>query len=248
MLRRLIRRLGVPIATLALTFASVLVSIIVTAAVSALVDGSVGASGIAIAIIVPVLVAPPFTFQILSLVARLDEAESKLQLLAITDPLTQAFNRRHFVRLAEREFARVKRYGGVFSVMIFDIDDFKAINDTYGHTAGDFVLSSLTAVCLHESRSTDIFACYGGEEFVFLLPESGEERAALFAERIRQTLSQNPILYHEKHMSLTISVGVATYRPSVIDFDSLLKEADDELYAAKRDGKNRVGAQATTTH
>src|SRR5262249_46325098 len=160
-------------------------------------------------------------------VARLDRAESQLQILATTDPLTEAFNRRHFVALAEKEFARAKRYSGVFSLIIFDVDDFKHINDSYGHQAGDQVLIALTKICHAESRTTDVFARYGGEEFVFLLPQADHEHAVNFGERLRNILSAARIKYSGQEIRLTVSMGIATYRTGVSSMDSLLTEADD---------------------
>jgi diguanylate cyclase (GGDEF)-like protein len=240
MLRTLIRRMGVPLATTALTVASMVASVIATAIVSLLLGNGLSGDGLVIALIVPAIVAPLFTYQILNLVARLDATEAKLRILATTDPLTEAFNRRHFEQLAEQEFARVHRYGGVFSVMIFDVDNFKSINDTYGHLAGDHVLSSLTAICQHESRVTDVFARYGGEEFIFLLPASDQPHALAFAERIRQVLAETSIKHSEYDLHLSVSIGVSTYRPGMSSLDSLLTEADAALYQAKRDGKNRI--------
>ena len=243
-LRMLLRRHGVPLATAFLTIASVLVSVLVTVVVTVVTGGGeVGPTGLAIAVTVPLIVAPLFTYQILRLAARLDQAEIQLQVLATTDPLTGALNRRHFVALAEKEFARAKRYNGVFSLIIFDVDDFKHVNDTYGHPAGDQVLIALTNICHAESRTSDVFARYGGEEFVFLLPEAGHEHAVNFGERLRNILSAARIKYSAHEIRLTVSMGIATYRTGVISLDNLLTEADDALYRAKREGKNRVAFQ-----
>jgi diguanylate cyclase (GGDEF)-like protein len=240
MLRTLIKCYGVIPATLALTATALLSSATFTFLIDVIFLGSIELADLTISIIVPALVAPPFTYQILRLIAQLEAAEEQQRILAITDPLTQAYNRRHFVALSEREFARAKRYGTAFSLIILDIDDFKPINDSYGHAAGDEVLRRLTAICQAACRDSDLFARYGGEEFIFLLPETDKNNTLNFAERLRKLSAQTTVTYNQAAIHFTVSMGVITYQQDATGPDALLIKADEALYQAKHAGKNRV--------
>jgi len=171
---------------------------------------------------------------------KLKQAEAALQKLAITDPLVGCFNRRHFFSLAERELARVVRYKHHLSIIMVDIDHFKQVNDTYGHSVGDQVLIAIARRIEDLLRSTDIFARYGGEEFVILLPESSAIQAKQTAERLREK-TEEPFSINELEISVSISLGVSCRSgEDDIGIDALLDKADQALYAAKRTGRNRV--------
>ncbi len=169
------------------------------------------------------------------------QIERKLMRQAITDPLTGIFNRRHFFGVAEKELKRAKRYHHSLSVVIFDIDHFKRVNDTYGHSVGDDALCKLTKESHLVLRETDIFARYGGEEFVILLPETGQEQAYLMAERIRRICAGTASLdVGDVTVSLTVSFGVASLGGEALSLDELILRADTALYASKKAGRNRV--------
>ena len=160
--------------------------------------------------------------------------------LSITDYLTQIHNRRHFMDLFEQEFSRALRYNYALSLMIFDLDNFKRINDTKGHLVGDQVLKQVTEIVKPEIRSHDVFARYGGEEFVVLLPQTPKTGARLAAEKIRQKVAQHEFGSFSAN-DVTISIGLASYpTASINDGQALLNAADDALYKAKANGKNRV--------
>ena len=163
--------------------------------------------------------------------------------LAITDELTQTYNRRHFIETAEREFARARRYHEAFSVVVLDLDDFKSVNDTHGHPAGDQVLRTVSDLCRRNIRQHDTFARYGGEEFVFLLPGLDYAGACEFAERIRRRLAGTPVAFGDRLIHVTASLGVAVYHEGLSDLDSLLTHADQAMYRAKNLGKNRLHGQ-----
>jgi diguanylate cyclase (GGDEF)-like protein len=163
-----------------------------------------------------------------------------LEGLATTDPLTKLYNRRHFETAARAELARFQRYFRPLSILILDVDHFKSINDRFGHAAGDTVLTAIADACRSIKRATDIAARIGGEEFAMLLPETNEEAALSFAERLRQEISEcAPIIRGEK-LALTASVGVAMATRHTTRAGALLQAADEALYQAKRTGRNRV--------
>lgn len=166
--------------------------------------------------------------------------EFDLARLAATDPLTGAPNRRYFFEKAKLEVARVKRFGASASVVMIDIDRFKAINDTHGHAVGDQALRSLAQTCQKALRAIDIFARFGGEEFILLLPETDLAGAWRVAEKLRLSLSDIPIELGEIKISLTASFGVAEVWPNDETIDGAIDRADTALYEAKHAGRNRV--------
>lgn len=178
-------------------------------------------------------------------VAHLERRVAALEELAVRDPLTGLYNRRALLERLAQEIARSRRHGGVLSAVILDIDHFKAINDRYGHAAGDAVLFAVAAHFGDHVRSTDLVARYGGEEFVMLLPHTNREGAAAIAGRIVRAVAAEPIaIDRDEKAELTISAGIATYPEDGEDGDTLLKVADEALYAAKRAGRNQVGTAA----
>ena len=166
---------------------------------------------------------------------------AEVQTMATIDWLTNLYNRRHFFRLGEEEIARARRYRHPISVIMIDIDHFKSVNDTHGHSVGDEVLCSIAKRILAGLRQSDIAGRYGGEEFAIVLPETDlPSAAATVAERLRDTIAARPIDTAEGPLHVTISVGVAgvdVERESLLD---ALSRADAGLYAAKHAGRNRV--------
>jgi diguanylate cyclase (GGDEF)-like protein len=163
-----------------------------------------------------------------------------LEGLATTDPLTKLYNRRHFETAARAELARFQRYFRPLSILILDVDHFKSINDRFGHATGDTVLTAIADSCRSIKRATDIAARIGGEEFAILLPETNEEAARLFAERLRHEISESAPIIHGEKLALTASVGVAMATRHTTRIGVLLQSADEALYQAKRTGRNRV--------
>jgi diguanylate cyclase (GGDEF)-like protein len=235
MLRQWLRRFGVVRVSAAMTIISVVISVLLTTLLTTLMGGGgPGRLGLFIAIVVPLVIAPIMSLRLLGLLSRLDETEGRLRALSITDELTQAYNRRYFISLAEAELARSRRYGGTCSLAILDLDRFKEVNDTNGHLAGDEALREFSRLCRESLRAADTFARYGGDEFIILLPGTTPATAVSVVDRIRASLAGHP----DGHLSL--SGGVAGLDPAVPDLDQLVKRADDALYVAKRSGGNRV--------
>ncbi len=240
LLRDLFKQLGLVKSIFLVTGLSILVSITITATVTTIVYGDFGLAALAIAIVVPSALAPTFGYFTLKVLFQLYKTEERLHTLAITDDLTGVFNRRHFLKLAQEQIEQVILGAPIFSIILFDIDNFKHVNDTYGHSAGDQALRYLSKACLNNTRKTDIFARFGGEEFIIMLPNTNQHEAGEFAERIRTLLEGMRVPYNGIEFGLTISAGVASSRPEYLDLDDLLLNADNALYQAKELGKNRT--------
>ncbi len=168
----------------------------------------------------------------------------RLELLAQTDPLTKVLNRRALTDRLAAEMERVRRYDSMLSLLLIDLDHFKSINDTYGHLAGDAVLSEVAGVLQRGIRAVDVVARYGGEEFVVLLPETGPAGASSFAERLRELIESHAFLEaRDEPLRLTTSIGVASFPGfGVESVDDLFATSDQALYRAKAEGRNRVRA------
>ncbi|MDI6713411.1 MAG: GGDEF domain-containing protein [Thermodesulfovibrio sp.] len=159
----------------------------------------------------------------------------------VIDPLTDIYNKKFFYEMAQKEFDYFKRYGRKFSLLFIDIDDFKKINDRYGHLSGDMVLQEIAKRLQKAVRKNDMVFRFGGEEFVVLLHGANSERAISIAERIRQEVANEEIkIYEDNKISITISCGVVTVNESIKDVQELVDRADIAMYKAKQSGKNRV--------
>jgi diguanylate cyclase (GGDEF)-like protein len=160
---------------------------------------------------------------------------------ASMDKLTGLYNRKYISEVLEVEFKRAKALHSNISVVLFDIDNFKKINDTHGHDCGDYVLSTLGAqVKASGLRERDLAGRYGGEEFIVVLTNSNAEQAADVAERIRKRIEQHEFLYENKRIPVTVSLGVSSIRKDFHMGSDLYKQADKALYESKRNGKNKV--------
>lgn len=173
--------------------------------------------------------------------SELGEANAKLRELSITDDLTGLFNRRYLVRALEAEFIRAIRYRRNFSVLLIDIDDFKQINDRYGHSCGDAVLIRLSSLVRGGLRSSDVVARFGGDEISILLPETEKSKAAEVAEKLRGLIEATPFGWHGEAFNITCSIGIASAPDDrIADWNDLLDKADQALYRGKGTGKNVV--------
>jgi diguanylate cyclase (GGDEF)-like protein len=169
------------------------------------------------------------------------EYHEEIYRLTIIDALTDIHNKRYLMEFLDREIARSARYQRPLSLVMVDIDRFRQINETLGHLGGDFTLREMSSRIRGNVRKEELFARYGGEEFAVVLPETQREGAALLGERLRVAIEKQPFRYEDKVYNVTISVGVATtggdetLTPAV-----LLRQADEKLYQAKNEGRNRV--------
>ena len=163
----------------------------------------------------------------------------EIRILSRHDGLTGAYNHACIVGELAAEIERSKRYSSPFSVILFDVDDFKTVNDRYGHLAGDQVLKGITRIVKENLRAIDKVGRYGGEEFLVILPETSADKAIMVAERLRIAVEKAVIESDNNLIHSTVSGGVVAYTPGRQEKD-LIKKADDNLYRAKKDGKNRT--------
>jgi len=171
---------------------------------------------------------------------NLEHALAALKESANRDGLTGIYNRRHLEERLSQEFARYKRYGGEFSLLMFDLDHFKRINDQHGHLAGDAVLRTTVSRVSAMVRTADIFGRYGGEEFALVLPATDLASAKIVGEKVRNCIGGEPIDFNGQNLLVTSSVGVTQMRPHIPSYEALIHEADTALYTAKNSGRNRV--------
>lgn len=167
--------------------------------------------------------------------------QMQMQVYAERDALTGVYNRRKLFEIGESEFERSRRYHYPFSVLMFDIDHFKNINDSYGHAVGDLVIKRFAQICANALRKQDTIGRIGGEEFVALLPHTDADKAAMLAQRIQAALvEQQGVKEDDSVIAVTVSVGVAAMDANHKNFDQLLNHADEAMYQAKTDGRNCV--------
>lgn len=165
--------------------------------------------------------------------------EDSLRVMATIDHLTGLLNRGHFLELSERELHRSQRYGSPLSLIMFDVDHFKRVNDAYGHAMGDHVLEHLAHACTGVLRDSDLLGRVGGEEFAACLVECKLERAKVVGERLRQAVASLKVKDHQAHASVTISLGAAQAQTDE-GLAGLMRRADKAMYEAKRAGRNRL--------
>ncbi len=193
-----------------------------------------------LAILIPLIVIPIASFRYLKVVRLLSAANKKLEILSRFDNLTNIYNRRSFYELARMERALLIRKNLPVSLLMFDFDNFKKINDAYGHSAGDEVLKSGIKEVKAILRSCDIFGRYGGEEFIVFLPSTEPPDAEGIAERIREAIQSTLLTVDDQKIPFTVSVGCVSELCANATIDDLTKFADSLLYEAKRKGRNRV--------
>jgi len=171
----------------------------------------------------------------------LESAIADIETIANTDQLTGIFNRRYFADLSEKELARSKRYKEVFSLLVLDLDNFKSVNDNYGHHVGDEVLINVAKTCNAQLRTSDALCRIGGEEFAILLPHTKANSALEIAERVRSSVKASRISYGQNNQTLTVSVsiGVTEFSEKDSAISDLLLRADKALYQAKRSGRDK---------
>jgi diguanylate cyclase (GGDEF)-like protein len=185
-------------------------------------------------------ISPRIVSARVSNILNLQQATRKLELIASTDPLTGAFNRRHLDLVGKNELSRSKRNNSTFTILMLDIDHFKGVNDTYGHDIGDEALIETVAVIKKNIRGEDLLFRLGGEEFAVMLPETTKLAAFDTAKRIRIAISEIVIQTPIASLCFTLSIGIAECTPVDNDIDVILKRADEALYRAKSSGRNKV--------
>jgi diguanylate cyclase (GGDEF)-like protein len=172
--------------------------------------------------------------------AELSREHGQLRAAAMRDELTSLYNRRAFNEFFKEELGRVRRYGGLLALVLFDLDRFKEVNDRYGHDAGDEVIRAFARVLRDCTREVDVVARYGGEEFVTLMPAAGTRAGRIFAERVRRVLAAKEIRTSGGRLRITVSAGVCKFTRHNSSIRAMLKSADRSMYRAKHTGRNRV--------
>ncbi|ARD21002.1 GGDEF domain-containing protein [Shewanella japonica] len=171
---------------------------------------------------------------------QLKSANEQLEKLSQTDSLTQLFNRRHWQACFEKEYERYARYGESGSMIMIDIDNFKQINDKYGHPAGDKVIQSIAHILKQSLRETDFAGRYGGEEFAVVLTNTNADESKYFTERLRKKVETSQVVYKNQIIKVTISIGVNALSEQTKNSASWLAGADKALYQSKENGRNQT--------
>jgi len=174
----------------------------------------------------------------------LEHANDELAVLSRTDSLTQLNNRGHWEERLVEEFSRIKRYCETSSVVMFDIDHFKNVNDTYGHPAGDEVIRTVSGLLRESLRESDVAGRYGGEEFGIILTNTDAEAAFVFCERLRGRIEASCVLHEGREINITVSFGVSEFKHDTEDHQAWIEQADQALYAAKESGRNQTWVHA----
>ena len=176
----------------------------------------------------------------IDVIKKINFMYSQTRFLSVTDSLTGLYNRRHFEDTLEREFLRASRYNNHLSFAIIDVDFFKKVNDTYGHSTGDYVLKEVAYLILQNLRKTDMVFRYGGEEFAVIITETPKEKAIVPLERLRKAVEEYPFSYNGQNINVTISIGISEVCENITTVHQLFDDADKALYKAKENGRNQI--------
>jgi diguanylate cyclase (GGDEF)-like protein len=238
---RWVQRIGVQRATVVLVGLSVVASVLLTLLWHLVAGWRFSQHSFIVAALVPVPIASLCAGYTLKLIVVLEQAMRRLEALAMTDSLTGVHNRRCFMQASALEFERATRHGRPMAIVLIDVDHFKRINDRHGHQSGDQSLIEIAQACQRTLRKTDLLARFGGEEFIVLLPETGQREAVRLAERMRAAVSSEVRLPGSgRPGGVTISLGAVAVSRSTPTLDILIQAADQALYDAKRAGRDRV--------
>ncbi|MCK8044117.1 GGDEF domain-containing protein [Shewanella sp. 1CM18E] len=237
-----IHKLGRSGIVLLITGISVSTSLFITSMVFYVWQGSaISNIGLAAAILTPLTVTPVVSWYLLGLLMKVSTLEQEMRLLASLDPLTELLNRRAFFNDAKVLVNYAIREQISVSIVALDLDKFKSINDTYGHSTGDLALTNFTKVLKSCCRQSDVTGRLGGEEFAVFLPNTSADEAYLFTQRLHLALGHSPIKVQNTLIKYTVSIGLLSLVPTKMDtIESLLHKVDSSLYIAKNSGRNRT--------
>ena len=176
----------------------------------------------------------------MEVIKQINYIYTRTKYLSITDELTGLSNRRCFDNTLEKEFLRALRYNNNLTLVMFDIDHFKTVNDTYGHPCGDYILKEVANAALQTFRKTDTVFRFGGEEFVVILTETDIKQSEIPLERFRKTIETLDLTYQNQQINITVSIGACQLDQSIGNKEEFLQKADNALYDAKNSGRNKV--------
>lgn len=176
----------------------------------------------------------------MEVIKQINYIYTRTKYLSITDELTGLSNRRCFDNTLEKEFLRALRYNNKLTLVMFDIDHFKTVNDTYGHPCGDYILKEVANAALQTFRKTDTVFRFGGEEFVVILTETDIKQSEIPLERFRKTIETLDLTYQNQQINITVSIGACQLDQSIGKKEEFLQKADNALYDAKNSGRNKV--------
>ncbi|WP_338414603.1 GGDEF domain-containing protein [uncultured Sphaerotilus sp.] len=243
---RAVQRIGVQRATVLVVGLSVVASVLLTLLWYLVSGWPLSPHSLIVAALVPVPIASLGAGYTLKLIVALEQAMRRLEELAMTDSLTGVRNRRCFMQVAALEFERATRHQRPMAVVLIDVDHFKRINDLHGHQRGDQALIDIAQACQRTLRKTDLLARFGGEEFIVLLPETGQREAVRLAERMRMAVFTDLRLPdHPLAGAVTISLGAVALSRSTPTLDILIQAADQSLFDAKHAGRDRVHSRSS---
>jgi diguanylate cyclase (GGDEF)-like protein len=238
-----IKRMGLGVAILVDTLIAVVLSLTIGTTIAVLLrfDGEALRLTLVLSFFVPLVARPISALRSNQLLLKLLNAETRLAAAARKDPLTGAYSKPYFKELVHDALSRVEYSEGQHTMIIFDIDEFKAINDKYGHLAGDHALESLGTAVLTKIRGGDLFGRFGGDEFMLFLPHHDQSTAMRVAERIRKTVADLQVKREGRLIPLTISLGITTVTYEQLHkLDEVLDQADKALLSAKSGGGNQI--------
>lgn len=176
----------------------------------------------------------------MEVIRQINYMYSRSRYLSLTDELTQLPNRRCFDNDFNKEFLRAKRYKNNLTLVMFDLDNFKQVNDTYGHQCGDYILKQVAKSALQTFRQTDTVYRVGGEEFMVILTETDIHQCIIPLERFRKTIETLYLEFNNQNLNITVSIGACQYSEDIENKEELIKKADDALYKAKNTGRNKT--------
>ena len=176
----------------------------------------------------------------MEVIKQINYMYSRTKYLSLTDELTELPNRRCFENEFNKEFLRAKRYKNNLTLVMFDIDHFKQVNDTYGHQCGDYILKQVSNAALQTFRQTDTVYRVGGEEFMVILTETDIEQCIIPLERFRKTIETLFLVFNNQNINITVSIGACQYTPDIQTKEQLIEKTDSALYKAKNPGRNQT--------
>lgn len=224
-----------------ITIFSICLSLIITAFATFIIDASQQIVYITsvIAIVVPLIIAPIVGLVLVNSLLKIHAMEQEMRELATIDDLTKLLSRRAWLQQARKYIRLAKRTDSLYSVLMIDLDNFKSINDRYGHTAGDKVLIKFGETLNQLCRASDFSARFGGEEFIILLPDTSLQQTQQFTDRLHKVIREIVVIHEANQITFTISIGVSSQcNTEHCNIDTLISQSDSALYHAKQQGKN----------